>query len=89
MAAATKTVTTKAAQTTPAVAASSTGTVATITAIVMNERVWFSTNPLVSIYPWIGQSLNAPGQSLSIVVNPGQTLYSYNTQPAQLSITTL
>jgi hypothetical protein len=83
---ATKTVAHPASTTVQLAGKSSVTQTVTITPIITGERVWVSTNPLVSIYPWYGQSV-VVGVASTFGVNPGQTLYSYTIQPAQLSVT--
>jgi hypothetical protein len=87
MAAITKQVTHAPATTQTLNLSSSTANTVTVTAAVANTgRVWVSTNPSVSMYPWLG-TLLPPGSTAAIVTQPGVALYSYAEAPAQLSVT--
>ena len=86
MASVAKTVTHAAATTVSVTTAMAASQSVAITPVSLGERVWVSTDPLVSIYPWRGQSLTA-GVTTTVGVRPGQTLYTYANQPAQLSVT--
>jgi hypothetical protein len=81
-----KTVTHAAATTVPVTAPAAVRQSVAITPTALAERVWVSTDPLVSIYPWRGQALSL-GVTTTVGVNPGETLYSYTSTPALLSVT--
>lgn len=60
-------------------------TVSIVQAATPLVRVWVSTNPLVSIYPWYGTAVTV-GKPVSVTALPGQTVYSYSTEPTQLNV---
>jgi hypothetical protein len=63
------------------------GATVTVTqASTPNVRVWVSTNPLVSIYPWYGTAASI-GKPVSVTALPGQAVYTHSTEPTQLSVT--
>jgi hypothetical protein len=88
MAAAVKIVTHATATTVPAEIAQKTETV-TVTNPVNSAsgRVWVSTNPLVGVYPWLGIPVT-PGNSVSIGITAGQTVYTRSGEPTSLTVTT-
>jgi hypothetical protein len=85
----TKTVTHPAASTVQVAAPSGSPAGVTITvtqAATSNVRIWLSTDPLVSVYPWYGTAASV-GKPATVSALPGQGVYTYTTEPAQYTVT--